>query len=99
MSAASESWKMTLKTPIGPQEMVLTLIRDGGGFTGQIESAMGSDKVSDGKINGDTLTWSMSVTKPAKIKVSFEVKQVGDNVTGNAKLGMFGKAAITGYRV
>ena len=94
-----ESWKMTLKTPMGPQDMVMSITRDGNSFSGRIESPMGSENVTGGKIDGDTLSWTMEVTKPAKIKLSFEVKVDGDNMTGNAKLGMFGKAALTGHRV
>jgi hypothetical protein len=100
MNAANESWKMTLKTPMGPQEMVLNLTRgsSGGDFTGRIESPMGSEDITDGKIDGDTLSWTMDVTNPVKLTLSFEVKQDGDNLTGNAKLGMFGNAPVTGQR-
>jgi hypothetical protein len=94
----TESWKMSLKTPIGPQDMVLNFTRDGDGFTGRIESEMGSDDVTDGKIDGETLRWTMDVTKPVKLTISFEVQQEGDTLTGNAKLGMFGNAPITGQR-
>jgi hypothetical protein len=94
----TESWKMSLKTPIGPQDMVLNCTRDGDGFTGRIESEMGSDDVTDGKIDGETLRWTMDVTKPVKLTISFEVQQEGDTLTGNAKLGMFGNAPITGQR-
>jgi hypothetical protein len=58
---------------------------------------MGGEDIS-GKIAGDTLTWTMDVTKPMKIKLSFEVKVAENKMTGSAKLGMFGKAAINGER-
>ncbi len=100
MNAVNESWKMTLKTPMGPQEMVLNLARGSSGddFTGRIESPMGSEDVTDGKIDGDTLSWTMDVTNPVKLTLSFEVKLDGDNLTGNAKLGGFGNAPVTGQR-
>ena len=97
--AGAESWKMTLKTPMGPQEMVMQIVRDGGAFTGRIDSPMGSEIITNGAIAGDALSWTMAVKKPVAIKVSFEVKVQGDSMTGHAKLGMFGKAAVTGERV
>jgi len=77
----------------------MQIVRDGGAFTGRIDSPMGSEIITNGAIAGDTLSWTMAVKKPVAIKVSFEVKVQGDSMTGHAKLGMFGKAAVTGERV
>ena len=52
----------------------------------------------DGKISGDTLSWTMSLTKPVSIKLSFEAKVAGAAMTGKVKLGMFGSAALAGKR-
>ena len=97
--AGAERWAMTLKTPMGPQEMVLQIVRDGGAFTGRIDSPMGSESVGNGKIAGATLTWTMDVKKPVAIKVSFEVRIDGDTLTGQAKLGLFGKSELSGRRL
>jgi cytochrome P450 len=94
----SERWKMTLKTPMGPQDMVMQIVRQDDIFTGRIESPMGSEPINNGKIQGDGLTWTMDVKKPTAIKVSFDVKIQGDTMTGHAKLGIFGKAAVNGQR-
>jgi cytochrome P450 len=94
-----EVWKVTLKTPMGPQEMTLQVERDGDRFTGRIDSPMGSETIGDGAIKGDTLSWSMDVKQPMAIKVSFEATVTGDAMKGAAKLGMFGKADLTGQRV
>jgi hypothetical protein len=79
--------------------MVMQVVRNGATFTGRIDSPMGSETITNGTIAGDQLTWTMAVKKPVAIKVSFEVKLQGDSMTGSAKLGMFGKAAVTGERV
>ena len=97
--AGAENWKMTLKTPMGPQEMTMQIVRQGDAFTGRIDSPMGSEFINNGKIAGDTLSWTMDVKKPMAIKLSFEVKVQGDVMTGHAKLGMFGKAELSGQRV
>jgi hypothetical protein len=58
---------------------------------------MGTQDIA-GKISGNTLTWTLSLTKPMSIKLSFEAVVDGDTMTGFAKLGMFGKATLTGQR-
>ena len=95
----AERWTLTLKTPMGPQEMRLELVRAGQAFTGRIDSPMGSEPIQDGRIVGDTLTWTLDVKKPAVIKLAFEAKVAGDAMTGHAQLGLFGKAELHGGRV
>jgi cytochrome P450 len=95
----AETWKLTLETPMGPQEMTTQIVRDGAVFTGRIDSPMGSEPIGGGKIAGDTLTWTMAIKKPMPIKVEFEVKVTGDAMAGTAKLGMMGKSKLTGVRV
>jgi cytochrome P450 len=99
MPAGGEGWKVTLKTPMGPQEMTMQIVRQGATFTGRIESPMGSAPIEGGRIEGDNLSWVMDVKQPMKIKVSFDVSVQGDTMTGQAKLGMFGKAQVSGQRV
>jgi cytochrome P450 len=97
--AGAETWKITLKTPMGPQEMTAQWVRAGDAFTGKIESPMGSEPIADGKIAGETLSWTLSVKKPMPIKLKFEAQLEGDTMTGSATLGMFGKAELAGKRV
>ncbi|CAN7274516.1 cytochrome P450 [Phenylobacterium sp. LjRoot219] len=94
----AEAWQITLQTPMGPQEMTAQFVRDGDAFTGRIDSPMGSEVITDGRIAGDALTWTMEAKKPAPIKLSFEVVVTGDELAGSAKLGMFGKAQLSGRR-
>jgi cytochrome P450 len=96
--AGAEKWKITLQTPAGPQAFEAQLVRDGQTFSGRLDSPMGSEAVN-GAIAGDTLTWTMSVKKPMPIKLEFEAKIEGDRMSGQAKLGMFGKSKLTGERV
>jgi cytochrome P450 len=97
--AGSEHWKVILHSPVGPQEMAVYVVRNGDSFSGRIDSPMGSEEIKDGKIDGNTFHWVMSVTKPMPIKVTFEAEVQGQTMTGTAKLGFFGKAKIEGQRV
>jgi cytochrome P450 len=95
----TEVWKMTLKTPMGPQEMTMQMVRDGDTVRGRIDSPMGGDVISNGKFSGGQISWTMEAKKPVAIKLKFEVTVQGDTMTGHAKLGMFGKAELSGQRV
>jgi cytochrome P450 len=95
----AETWELTLSTPMGPQVMTANLFRAADKFSGTVASAeMGMQEIS-GNIAGNTLTWTLSLTKPVSIKLSFEASVEGDAMKGSVKLGMFGKAGLTGRRI
>jgi hypothetical protein len=95
----AETWKLTLKTPMGPQEMTAQLVRQGDTITGRVDSPMGGEAISEGKASGDKLSWIMQLTKPAAVKLSFDVKVAGDQMSGKVKFGMFGSGELSGRRV
>jgi len=92
------SWKITVSTPMGPQEMQLRIDSQHDGFVGRIESPMGKFDVT-GTVTGNTLCWDMKATKPMPITVTFNVQIDGDTLSGTAKLGIFGKSTVTGVRL
>jgi cytochrome P450 len=94
----AEAWELILATPMGPQTMTARMVRHGATFTGTLSGEMGVQDIS-GKISGSSLTWTLSLTKPVAIKLGFEAAVDGANMTGSVKLGMFGKAALTGKRI
>jgi len=96
-ATGAETWELILSTPMGPQAMTAQIVRDGATFTGIMSGEMGVQDIN-GKISGSSLTWTLSLTKPMAIKLSFEAAVDGANMTGSVKLGMFGKAALTGKR-
>ncbi len=96
--SADGAWKITIATPMGPQEVTAHIKVDGSSFTGRTESAMGSQDIS-GAVDGDTLTWSADITSPMPLTLDFTAKVAGDSMTGTVKLGMFGNSTMTGVRV
>lgn len=94
----SEAWELTMTTPMGPQVMTAQLVRATDSFTGSITGEMGVQEIS-GKVAGDTLSWTLSLSKPVAIKLSFEATIAGDTLTGNVKLGIFGNAKLSGKRL
>lgn len=99
MADVGGSWDCVMKTRMGPQDSVLVINRDGDTFTGNNSGPMGSVDITDGKIDGDTLTWTMAVTKPIALKLSGVATVAGDAISGVVDGGMLaGKMALTGKR-
>jgi cytochrome P450 len=95
----AEAWQLTLSTPMGPQMMTANIVRNGGNFAGTVSSGEMGVKDIAGTTSGNTLTWTLKLTKPVSIKLTFNAEVDGDSMTGTVKLGMFGKAALAGKRI
>lgn len=99
MSVAG-SYDTLTKTPMGDQTSVFTVVPsdDGTTFTGTNAGPMGSLDVEDGKIDGNTLTWKMSMTVPMPLTLNCTATIDGDTLTGTINAGMFGDMPMTGTR-
>ncbi|MEO1426794.1 MAG: hypothetical protein AAFU58_08450, partial [Pseudomonadota bacterium] len=73
-----------------------TLKQDGDTLTGDMSGAMGTVEIQNGKVDGDTLTWSANVTSPMPVTLDFTGKTEGDNIAGDVKLGAFGASTFSG---
>jgi hypothetical protein len=98
MAAADGKWKITINTPMGAQEVTADITTSGDTFTGTTSGRMGEQKV-EGKVNGDTLTWSTNITQPMPMTLEFSATVSGDSMSGNVQLGAFGSAPLSGVRV
>jgi hypothetical protein len=98
MANIDGEWDCTMKTPMGDQKTVLTIKSNGDTFTGTNVGAQGSIELADGKVEGDTLTWSMQVQTPFPMKLEGKVTVAGDTLNGAIKAGNFGSFATTGVR-
>jgi len=96
--SADGNWKITTNTPMGAQEVNASITTNGDTFTGKTSGRMGDQEIS-GKVNGDKLTWSSSITSPMPMTLEFEATVSGDSLSGNVKLGAFGNASLSGVRV
>ena len=89
-------WAMKSQTPMGPREGSLTLSSDGDTLTGTMTGPMGQIDISDGKVDGDTLTWIVNATQPIPMTVHFTATV--DAIEGEADIGPMGKMTFTGTR-
>lgn len=94
--AVDGKWNITIKTPMGDQTALLTLKQDGDALTGDMSGAMGTVEAQNGKVDGDTLSWSANVTSPMPVTLEFTGKTEGDAISGDVKLGAFGSSTFSG---
>ncbi len=92
------TYDVVTKTPMGDQTGVFTVNVDGDTFTGSVNGAMGSMDVSNGKVDGDRLTWTMDMKVPMPMTLECEATVSGDALSGSVKAGAFGSMDMTGTR-
>ncbi|WP_404336609.1 hypothetical protein AB2M62_19780 [Sphingomonas sp. MMS12-HWE2-04] len=98
MANVDGSWNTVTKSPMGDQQAVLTVASNGDSFTGNFSGGLGTTDIKDGKVDGDTLTFSLDLTVPMPMTLTVEATVDGDNLNGTVTAGAFGSFPITGTR-
>ena len=98
MAAVDGVWDTVVKSPLGDQKSTLTVKSDGDSFTGSNSGAMGSVDITDGKVDGNTLTWTMKMTVPMPMTLDCSATIDGDSITGSVGAGAFGSFPMSGAR-
>ena len=90
-------WNITIKTPVGEKSGVLELKAEGTTLTGSMSDADHFAAISDGKVDGNKLSWSAKITKPMHLSLKFTATVEADRISGAAK-HLLGRATFTGTR-
>ena len=99
MSNVAGKWNCLVKSPLGEQKSVMTVIDNGDGtWSGDNTGAMGGLTCDNGKIDGNTLTWTMDMKVPMPMTLECDATVEGDTMTGGVKAGMFGTSPLSGTR-
>ena len=98
MSDVDGTYDVTINSPMGNQNAKITLAANGESLTGTIAGQQGSLDIQDGKVDGDTLSWSAQMTQPMPMKLNFTASVNGDEISGSVQLGAFGSASFSGTR-
>lgn len=98
MANVDGNWNTVTQSPLGDQQAVLAVTSNGDSFTGSFNGAMGQAEITDGKVSGDTLSWSLNISVPMPMTLTCEATVNGDNLTGTVTAGAFGSFPITGTR-
>jgi hypothetical protein len=90
-------WNITLKTPRGDKSGVLDLRAEGATLTGSLSDGEHHAAITDGKVDGNKLNWSATITQPMRMSIKFTATVEADRISGAAKHWL-GNATFTGTR-
>ena len=96
--SANGTWNLTLETPMGERRSILTLVTAGGALTGTQEAEGNTTDIAEGSVNGNEVSWKVSVTNPMPLTLTFNGNVDGDAISGTADTGMFGSFPFEGTR-
>ena len=91
-------WKITINTPMGERSGMLELFVSGKTLTGSLSDADHHVAITDGKIEGNNLSWRAKITKPMRLSFKFAATVDEDQISGAAR-HMLGTATFSGTRV
>ena len=91
-------WNVVVKSPMGDQKSVLTFKAEGTTLTGTAEAQGNSQAIQNGKIDGNAISWSVSITTPMPMTLEFSGTVDGNKISGNVKAGAFGSFPWSGER-
>jgi hypothetical protein len=76
-------WETTRETPRGTMTSTFTFQVDGNKLTGTIGSQMGDTEISDGTIEGNTISFKMVMTRGDRtMELTYTGTVEGDTITG-----------------
>lgn len=68
------TWKASMDTPNGAMEFTYVLKADGNAITGSMQTPMGEQKIEEGKLDGDKISFSINIGDMGKMTYSGTVK-------------------------
>jgi hypothetical protein len=96
--AIDGKWEITINSPLGAQKATLDIKADGGTLNGTQTAMQGTQALTNGKVDGNNLTWSASITSPMPMTLEFSGAVDGDKLSGSVKAGAFGSFPFSGGR-
>jgi hypothetical protein len=98
MADVDGNWNTVVNSPMGDQAATLSVASSGDSFTGTYSGAMGTTEIADGKVDGNTLSWSLDISVPMPMTLTCEATVDGDSISGTVTAGAFGSFPLTGTR-
>src|SRR5262245_65520202 len=96
--AADGTWQLTMNTPMGERRSTLTLSTAGGTLTGKQEAEGNTTDIAEGTVNGNDVSWQVSITNPMPLTLTFSGTVDGNEMRGTADTGMVGGFPFEGTR-
>ena len=95
---ADGNWNLVVSTPMGERRGSLSLKTEGSTVKGSQMADGNSTEIFDGTVNGDEISWKVSITDPMPMTLEFVGTVNGGEISGTVKLGEFGNSSFSGSR-
>lgn len=95
---ADGNWNLVISTPMGERQATLSLKTEGAALKGSQAAEGNSAEIFDGSVNGDAVSWKVSITNPMPMTLEFEGTVEGNSLSGTVVLGSFGSSSFSGTR-
>jgi hypothetical protein len=95
--AVDGTWKVTVKTPMGDQDVTLVFQTQGNTLTGTMSNGSGTVPIESGKADGNNVSWRAHITVPISLTVDCTGTVDGDAISGTADTS-FGGSPFSGHR-
>jgi hypothetical protein len=93
-------WTASFDTQIGTQDYTYDFKAAGGTLTGRAKSNIGEGDISEGKINGDQVSFvEMLKFEDQLIRIEYTGKVAGDEIRFTRKVGEFATEELVAKRV
>jgi hypothetical protein len=93
------TWNLRISTPVGTQSAVLELTEHDGVVAGVAKNDAETLPLINPVLHGNRFTWQLSITKPMRLNLTFNVNINGDTLTGTLKAGILPSSRVIGTRV
>jgi hypothetical protein len=95
---ADGNWNLVVSTPMGERQATLSLSTEGSALKGSQMADGNSVEIFDGTVDGNDVSWKVSITEPMPMTLEFIGSVNGDEIGGIVTLGAFGSSSFTGTR-
>jgi hypothetical protein len=96
--SADGNWNLVVSTPMGERHGSLSLKTEGTTLQGSQAADGNSTEIFDGTVNGNEISWKVSIIDPMPMTLKFDGTISGDTVSGSVVLGDFGRSSFSGTR-
>ncbi len=96
--SADGNWILVVSTPMGDRQATLSVKTEGSALKGSQGADGNSTDIFDGTVNGNEVSWKVSITDPMPMTLEFTGTINGDEISGSVQLGAFGSSSFSGTR-
>lgn len=98
MANIDGDWKIVIHSPMGAQNVTLSLKTDGNTLSGTQKGPMGEAPINSGTVDGDKIAFTSNITSPMPMTIETTATIDGDTIKGEVKAGGFGRFPMSGSR-